>query len=533
MSDDNLNEGIPGPKDMEESVTTAEPTARTVNTVQLNVPVAPAPVLPSNVSMPMPTQIGDIDDEEPITESEQILVLQHLAMAKGLYARTADVLKEIQYFSNTTSEVIMALSGSIILYMDSYKEHLPSRQMILHMFEAYYSADCNINTRATIGNIMDDWYDGQEKILDVKFIEDRLYALLKQHRKKSMLMQGVAKSNDTFSESLTAYNKSLENNPFTTVKRTNPYGTLEGLRNAFAQNEKHPTKVWFLDQAMGDGAIYGEAIGILAPPSGGKTTVAMQLVYAQCYADNHVAHISTEQGIEGDLITRIAALVTEQHRSKFDKGIEHMSEEQQIDLLNKLEKFHMYHHFFDYTQSTPTTVDELLQPVIEMIKGGNKPKYIIIDWWGAIKDAMVVTLQESRRVSDNDIRTRSRVWLKEIISRCKAMRVIPLIFHQLSGEAAGKKGGSVIKGQNAQEDKQWENYFDFNLVFGPKDSDNNFVINPSKARRMDNTTIKANLNGGFCRIDPEEKASPFEQTQAAEHIMDSMVQDNRVNEEFM
>jgi hypothetical protein len=506
-SDDNLNEGIPGPKEMEESVTVSEPTARPVNTVQLDVQVAARPSTPVNVSVPLPSDLGDIDDEEPITETEQILVLKHLTMVKGLYAQTSEVIKEIKYFTNTTSEVVMTLAGSIIIYMESYKKDLPSKAMILHMFDQNYVQDASINTKATIANLLDEWFGEEDPVYECEYVRDRLYALLVQHRKKTMLVQGINKSNETFADSVSAYNAAINTNPFKTVGRTNPYGDVEAMVAAFDFNKRFPTGVWFLDDAMGEGACQGEAVGILAPPSGGKSTCAVQLVYAQCYQDNHVAHISTEQGLEGDLMSRIAALVEGKHRQIYDGGIRNFSDERKQELYNKLRKFHKYHHFFDYTQHTPTTVDELMAPVDQMISEGNKPVYVIIDWWGAIKDAMIVYLQESRNLNDNDIRRRSRVWLKDIISRCKAMGVIPIIFHQLSGEAAGKRGGSIIKGQNAQEDKQWENYFDFNLVFGPKDGDNNFIINPSKARRMDNTTLKANLNGGMCRIDPAKESA--------------------------
>lgn len=502
MSDDYLNE-----ERQDQPIQQALPKA--LNTVQLGMSVGPPP---DNITaVALPTHLEDIEDEEPVSVTEQIFVLQHLAMELGLYARTADIIEEIKYFSNSTNELVIELAGSIILYMEAYEDRLPSRQMIMHMHDMYYP-NSSINTKASLGNVMDEWYDGIEKILDVEYVQDRLYALLKQYRKKSMLMQGVSKTDDTFKDSLEAYQAAVEKNPFKKVKRTNPYESLDSLTLSVDKTTKYPTGVWFFDDAMGDGAMAGEAIGVLAPPSGGKTTCAMELVYAQCYGDednpsNYIAHISTEQGIEGDLSIRAMALVTHKHRGYFEGGIRHWSEAERVELHAKMANFNEYHYFFDYTQVKPTSIEELLQPVEDMIAEGKRPIYVIIDWWGAIKDAMIVEMQKTNNLGDNDVRRRSRVWLDKITKKCKAIGVVPIIFHQLSGAAAGKKGGSIASGQDAQEDKQWENYFDFNLVFGPKDGDKNFTINPSKARRTDNTVINANLNGGYCKIDKAVKST--------------------------
>jgi RecA/RadA recombinase len=491
--------------------------------------------LPSIKAVPVeqriPAGMSELDDEPPIMEEERLLILKHSALIEDFYKEISPITDEIKFFEETQDPVVMMLAGCISAYITSYPNELPSRDMLLLQFQRHYAEDCkDLNSVATLKRTVDEWYN-TEQTFNEEFCKDRLYRLLVQYRKQTMIRQASGDA-ELFEQSHEAYHKAVLSNPFTVVKRSNPFESLESMAQSIEDTEKYPTGLWYFDKLMAEGAMLGEAIGVLAAPSGGKTTCALELVYHQTYNDKYVAHISTEQKYDGDLTIRAMSLVTGKPRSFYEGGINHWSQDQKVELHNKMAKFKEYHHFFDYTQTKPTNIEELLAPVEQMIAEDKKPVYVIIDWWGAIKDAMIAEkMQTVRNVDQTQVRMDSRLWLDKITKRAKHLGVIPIIFHQLSGQAAGKRGGSIATAQDAQEDKQFGNYFDFCIVFGPPDGDKNFKINSGKARRAENLVLDANLDGANCRI-IEKKVDAFDMSSINQFMTSTSISTEQSQEEF-
>lgn len=267
---------------------------------------------------------------------------------------------------------------------------------------------------------------------------------------------------------------------------------------------KQPTHVWYLDLLTEGGIREGEMISVVTPSGGGKTLCAMQLVHEQVNKNIHIAHISTKQGLEGDLVLLQMSLLSGEPHDVFREKFQHWPEEDKQDIYAKLMKQNKYHHFFDCTQTKFTKITELLWPMETLIRKGTKPMYMIIDEWLCIEDSMMeFEAKKQNYLSDADKQNLRSYWLNEIRKWAKRTGIIPIIFQQASGNACAQAGGSIIERGNASENKQFENHFDFNLTFGSKDGGSNIMINPTtNYEQSSSKAIRAHLNGAYCKIDP-------------------------------
>jgi hypothetical protein len=162
-----------------------------------------------------------------------------------------------------------------------------------------------------------------------------------------------------------------------------------------------------------------------------------------------------------------------------------------------------YFHFYDLSKMPLSSVDDLYAPVREQIAKDQQPVFVIIDWWGDVRDALTAGL-DGQRVSEPDIRRRARGWLKEVVNKASEYGVINLLLHQLKGASASKSASHINSSHDAQEDSNFNNRMDFAFALSRKDANGNVACSVDKARRFRNTVLKLKLDGEHCRFHLQE-----------------------------
>jgi nitrogen regulatory protein PII len=224
-----------------------------------------------------------------------------------------------------------------------------------------------------------------------------------------------------------------------------------------------------------------------------------------CVTRNQICwYFSTEQKLKGDLATRQACLATQTTRDKFKKGFDNIPKDIMAILMQVKPVWVANEKFVDISEKKDIkSVDALLAPVERFHKKlGVPPGLVIIDWWGRFSDAMLLC-QDTIPVGD----AKRRFDRDQLHSAKQAMERLGcpgLIMHQLSGAANAKGPGARLTSADAQENKAFNNMFDFAVVLGNRNSEDILKAVTDKARGEARTEISLKLNGAECRIDIAE-----------------------------
>jgi hypothetical protein len=98
------------------------------------------------------------------------------------------------------------------------------------------------------------------------------------------------------------------------------------------------------------------------------------------------------------------------------------------------------------------------------------------------------------------------------------------VFHQLNGAANAKGPNARLSAADAQENKAFNNMFDFCIVLGVRDGDDILRITTDKARGEARQDMKAKLNGAYCRMDVADEPDDVD--------MDDLTSDLNINSDF-
>ena len=327
--------------------------------------------------------------------------------------------------------------------------------------------------------------DGPAQDILKAFREDRVCAKLRDDLDNEHLQKAVEGAA-----------RAIRSDPFQKPQEENPFSNPG---NYLATTKPYPFGVSFLDLAMNGGAQLGETIGLVAPSGGGKTTIGLQIVERQVYEEQHVVYFATEQKLKGDLALRTFVLATGMTRADWSCDWNNIQPKARERWERVREPWMKYFHFYDISRSQPASIDALYAPVVEQIEKGNQPVFVIIDWWGDVRDALIEALTE-RQVSEAEIRRRSRGWLKEVVNKASELRIVNFALHQLSGAAASKSHERVQSSHDAQEDRSFNNRMDFAFTLSRKAPNGDVTCRADKARRFRNENFKLNLSGERCRF---------------------------------
>lgn len=302
-------------------------------------------------------------------------------------------------------------------------------------------------------------------------------------------------------QSLMADHKDAAVDPFHMPREEN---FVDKLPELMRPRETTPTGLFFMDEVMGGGMYPAEMTALIIPSGGGKSTAALQISGHQVLQSNHVAYVSTEQGLEGDFIVRIGTLATRQSAKLFAGGYEALSPDLRLKFDAVMTEWQKYFHFFDLNkdENKITSITQLTKMLDHAFYDqGIEPSLIIIDWWGLLKDMLLDAAQKRAKDATGERRL-SRLIIQELRAWVKKRKARLIIFHQLGGAASAKSPGKIQSSHDAQEDKNFNNQFDFAFVGSKKDPHTNIVkFNADKARRAANCVISAKLNGDLWRFE--------------------------------
>jgi len=302
----------------------------------------------------------------------------------------------------------------------------------------------------------------------------------------------------------------LETDDLAVPRSQTIFDDLEGM---LKQGIRFPSGISWFDYLMNGGGAAGEMVCIIAPSGGGKSTLAHQFVNEQVEQQEHCPYISAEQELEGDFALRQAVLSTKSTRDDWDNKEWHEVDEKLRTQLEKMRPLHEeYFHFYDFVNTEILSMRTLMEPVYRLKAEGKCPKYVIIDWWGVVRDSFIAS--KGLNMGSDQKRTLQRLLLKRLSGMAKELGVVLIIFQQLSGQAASKGSKARQSSHDAQEDKNFNNYFDFAITIGKKDEKDMVRLMADKARRCANTEVWLKLDGGACRFinadNPDESAAAYE-----------------------
>jgi len=298
---------------------------------------------------------------------------------------------------------------------------------------------------------------------------------------------------------------------FSEVKSTNPFSDI---RKNMETAVRVPTGVDFIDLALEGGVRKGEVIGFIVPTSGGKTTLALQIADAQIRHGKHVAYLSTEQRLAGDISVRCFTLGARTSQDAFKYGYDKVDKDILETLNNVSETWLKYFHFFDCTSQNAMDVASALNPIRSMQEAGIFPEIVILDWWGRMKDRILGAQEKS--LTDNQLRTASRNLLQDLKDQTELLGVTTMVTHQMAGAVAEKGPKHKPSSHSAQEDKNFNNMMDFCFTISKKDAQSRVNLANDKARSTGNNSVRLTLDGAHCL---------FRMCDDPDHTIDAMMPD--------
>lgn len=290
--------------------------------------------------------------------------------------------------------------------------------------------------------------------------------------------------------------RKLTHNPFKAAKVTSFAHSFE---SDLADVARTAMGVPFMDEMLDGGPAAGELIGFLAPSGGGKSTLGWMAASACIMSKRDIWYVSTEQRMKGDFQMRSMSLLTGQSRNIFKHGWDSVPANIKDLCKERVEEYDVYSHFIDATDTEYRSIDAVFEPVRRKIAQGQHPGLIIVDWWGRLSDQ--INLNNPAIKTDPQKRMHDRDNLHRLKKLAEEFRCPILVLHQLSGAANGKSSNTKLTAADAQENKSFNNMFDFCFVAGNRNSDDVLDINTDKARSIARCTRKQKLNGEFCKFE--------------------------------
>jgi RecA/RadA recombinase len=315
-------------------------------------------------------------------------------------------------------------------------------------------------------------------------------------------------SRDSLREQLKSSLHRIDRDIFGSKESQNPFDDMEGnLQTAV----RIPSGVDFLDEVLEGGVRPGECLGFVIPTSGGKTTLGLQIADAQVRQGKYVAYLSSEQRLQGDISVRCFTLAARTYQGAFKEGWSQVEPHIQEVLRKQKPSWKKYFHFFDCTDLNVPTVAQAFSPVRDMVERGMRPSFVVIDWWGRLKNRIMQA--QPHRLSDNQERKLQQELLQNVKDEAESLGVTVVVLHQMAGAVAERGPKHKPSSHSAQEDKNFNNMMDFCFTFPKKDAHNRTRCIADKARSSGNNEVPLVLDGAHCL---------FRMQDGPDHFMDDM-----------
>ena len=423
------------------------------------------------------------------------IVLKHLCMRANLLRAAGDDLQRVAYFHKHSD-----LACVFEVLRDYYKTYmtLPSYDiflMELGTLVGQFSPPLSEEELQRYQDVLREWYN--ETRWDDEYVRDVIAEVLQQDAVRTMMTSVDSNDDlDVVRSTLKQTTARLNSNMFDGLVEETAWDNPEA---SMWEAQRASLGLGFLDQAMDGGPAKQEAVLIVAPSGGGKTTLGLQIASTFVNRNEHVSYWATEQPLQGDLSVRQFALGTGTTRSTFDRGWDSVPEEVKNRIDKVKPRWRKYFHFLDCrrSQRAVDSIEDLFVPIDEMKERGIENGILILDWWGRLRARM---LMQQSFMSDSRSRIATSDWIGNLVDEAKVRNTRLLVLHQLSGEAAKKGPGAKPSTHDAQEDKNLNNMFEFGFAMSKLDSDNRCRIVGDKARSLAPSEGWLQLMGNECKF---------------------------------
>lgn len=431
-------------------------------------------------------------------------LLMHLLRERDLMARAGTALNRLNYFQ---SDPIMDLIfRKALAYFEIYGKTPTKKALSVEIRADYDEHGLDEQDIEFIEEKLTQYYSETE--LSTQHARDMLRIIL-DNQNLNNLRDTLDKISDleTGRGNIATAVTELMVDALDVPVQASPFDDLE---NNLEVGQRAPTHVQWLDNGLEDGLSVGEMLAFLAPSGGGKSTLGLQIWIAQALAKEYCAYFSIEQAMKGDFTLRSAVLAGACTRADIEVGWDKVDPRIRKAIDQNKPVLKEYGAFFDFVGKEIKTIDTLLEPLRVMKRQGKLPKYVIIDWWGLIIDKILGAHAKDATAA----RRATRRFIAEMSSGIKELGCRLIVLHQLSGEAASKGAKAIQSSHSAQEDRNFNNLFDFALTCSKKGKDGLVRVFWDKARRTENNLINLKLDGKACRFtnftDPDQGAGAQE-----------------------
>jgi RecA/RadA recombinase len=280
---------------------------------------------------------------------------------------------------------------------------------------------------------------------------------------------------------------------------------LKNIGQFMIKGEHFATGVDFFDVLLGGGPWRHDLLGILAPSSGGKTTLAIQLLTSWIRQGNlrNAIYCTYEQPLEGDIMARICSCVTGISTKAFrGKLYDELEPELQAKLGRMKSAIEERLHVVDLSKGKAgfKGIDDIRTILRECnIPKEGPPTLLIIDWFlPCIQRAMVGAGVDS--MEGEKLRLFGSQFMDQLKIIKNTENVIMIITHQLNPTAGTSGSAKKPDWGDAAEWKAFAWFMDICFAIGTLTEENVAWFIASKTRTVAHASRLVRLHGEYCKF---------------------------------
>ena len=286
------------------------------------------------------------------------------------------------------------------------------------------------------------------------------------------------------------------------------------LEEMMVDSKAWPIGVDFFDEMTGGGVRASKLWGFLAPPAGGKTTLAVQLGvnWVKQSSEHHIVLMLYEQPPEGDITSRILSQVTGENVSLFrDQRMDQLSPDLRAMIMDRSNSYAHRVHVYDFSkpgkgvrglEDIKDGLDRigLLRKISDVDTEKIPPVLVIVDWLIPFFQRVMTHEGEGKLAIGNDLRGYGTKLMDEIKAFKNMYHVTIMLNHQLNTKAGVASATRAPAWSDAAEWSGFSWMLDDCFGVGNRTEEDIAIMAASKARATARSQVMVKLDGAYCRF---------------------------------